>query len=113
MKTTTMSSPKNIHLLKEYIKTLIATEVVFPGIPPRQWGSEFSQSELNAIYFGLKFVIRKAHPLQDMVMIMAFEQIEESEPLELHWFLSDHWRELSTILRLYPNLVDSYLASMN
>ncbi|MVM28856.1 hypothetical protein GO755_02340 [Spirosoma sp. HMF4905] len=108
-----MSAPKNIYLLKEYIKTLIATEIVFPGILPRQWGTAFSQSELNAIYFGLKFVVKKAHPLRDINMISAFEWVEESEPLGLHWFLSDYWRELVSILRLYPDWADSYLTSMN
>ncbi|QDK79584.1 hypothetical protein EXU85_13615 [Spirosoma sp. KCTC 42546] len=106
-----MASPINIHLLKEYIKTFIATEVVFPGIPPRQWGAEFSRLELNAIYSGLRFVIKKAHPLQDRAMLAAFEQIDESESLNLHWFLYDYWREVVTILGLYPNLADSYLTS--
>ncbi|GAB4023878.1 hypothetical protein EXU85_13505 [Spirosoma sp. KCTC 42546] len=106
-----MASPINIHLLKEYIKTFIATEVVFPGIPPRQWGAEFSRSELNAIYVGLKFVIKKAHPLQDRAMIAAFEQIDESESLNLHWFLYDYWREVVIILGLYPNLGDSHPSS--
>jgi hypothetical protein len=106
-----MSSPKNVHLLKEYIKTFIATEVVFPGIPPRKWGVEFSHSELNAIYSGLQFVIRKAHPLQDKAMIAAFEQIDESMLLDLHWFLYDYWREVVFILGLYPTLGDNCLTS--
>ncbi|QMW04532.1 hypothetical protein [Spirosoma foliorum] len=103
-----MSSPKNVHLVKEYIKTFIATDVVFPGTPPRKWGVEFSRSELNAIYSGLKFVIRKAHPLQDRAMISAFEEIHESVPMDLHWFLYDYWREVVFILDLYPDLGDSY-----
>ncbi|MVM28469.1 hypothetical protein GO755_00390 [Spirosoma sp. HMF4905] len=108
-----MYLPKNIYLLQEYIKTFIATQVVFPGILPRQWGSQFSQLELNAIHAGLKFVVKKAHPLQDRSMILAFEQIQESESLSLHWFLCDYWRELVIILKLYPNLGDGYLAQWN
>lgn len=106
-----MTSPININLLKEYIKTFIATEVVFPGVAPRQWGAEFSASELKAIYTGLKFVIRKAHPLQDRAMIAAFEQIDASESTNLHWFLYDYWREVVVILRLFPNLADNYPTS--
>ena len=108
-----MTSPINIHLLKEYIKTFIATEVVFPGIPPRQWGTEFTRLELDAIYSGLRSVIKKAHPLQDRAMISAFEQTEESASTNLHWFLCDYWREVVVILRLYPNLADSLPANMN
>lgn len=96
-----MSSPKNIHLLKEYIKTFIATEVVFPGIPPRQWGVTFSHSELAAIYNGLNVVIRKVHPLQERAMIAAFEQIDALKPMDLHWFLSDYWREIVAILSIH------------
>ncbi|MVM34119.1 hypothetical protein GO755_29065 [Spirosoma sp. HMF4905] len=106
-----MSSPKNVQLLKEYIKTFIATEVVFPGIPPRQWGVAFSPSELNEVYTGLKFVIRKAHPLQDSAMIAAFEQIEASKSLDLHWFLYDYWREVVVIFEFYPNLGEHYPTS--
>lgn len=113
MKTFTISSPKTIHLLKEYIKTFIATEVVFPGVPPRQWGVAFSPSELNAIYAGLKFVIRKTHPLQDKAMIAAFDQIDESKALDLHWFLYDYWHEVVTILGFYPNLGNNYLSITN
>ncbi|MVM40389.1 hypothetical protein GO730_26580 [Spirosoma sp. HMF3257] len=113
MQTIAMVSSKNIYLLKEYIKTFLATEIVFPGILPRQWGTDFTCSELDAIYFALKFVIRKAHPLQDRSMILAFEEMEEFDDLNLHWFLSDHWRELVIILNLYPNLGDTYLASLN
>ncbi|GAB4020109.1 hypothetical protein EXU85_24605 [Spirosoma sp. KCTC 42546] len=112
MKTFTISSPKNIHLLKEYIKTFIATEVVFPGVLPRQWGVAFSPSELNAMYAGLKFVIRKAHPLQDKAMIAAFEQIQEAKALDLHWFLYDYWHEVVAILGFYPNLGTNYLFIM-
>ncbi|GAB4020154.1 hypothetical protein GCM10028808_60350 [Spirosoma migulaei] len=104
---------KNIHLLQEYIKTFFATQVVFPGILPRQWGTPFSQSELSAIHFGLKFILDKAHPLQDRSMILAYDQIQETESLDLHWFLSDYWRELSILLKLYPSLGESYLANNN
>ncbi|GAB4023656.1 hypothetical protein GCM10028808_74540 [Spirosoma migulaei] len=113
MKAIAMSPHKNIYLLKEYIKTFLATEIVFPGILPRQWGTDFTRSELDGIYFALKFVIHKAHPLQDRPMILAFEQMDELDNLNLHWFLSDYWRELVVILRLYPNFGDSYLASLN
>lgn len=103
-----MCSSKNVYLLKEYIKTFMATDVVFPGIPPRKWGVDFNRFELNAIYMGLKCVIGKAHPLQDRVMILAFERMDESEWLDLRWFLSDYWREVVFILSLFPNLGASY-----
>jgi len=106
-----MASPINIHLLKEYIKTSIATEVVFPFILPRQWGAEFSRSELNAIYVGLKCVIKKAHPLQDMDMIAAFEEVDASTSSNLHWFLYGYWRNVVAILQMYPNLSDTYPSS--
>ncbi|MVM36213.1 hypothetical protein GO755_39755 [Spirosoma sp. HMF4905] len=107
-----MPLQKNIYLLKEYIKTLIATEVIFPGVLPRSLGHEFSPSEHEAIYFALKFVIRKAHPHQDSDMINAFGQIDDPTT-EIHWFLSDYWRDLVALLVQYPDLADDYLSNLN
>ncbi|MVM32488.1 hypothetical protein GO755_20770 [Spirosoma sp. HMF4905] len=99
-------------MLKEFIKTLVATEVVFPGVLPRGLGHEFSSSEIDAIYFGLKFIIPKAHPFQNRDMIDAFEQIDDPT-MEIHWFLSDYWQTIVAILTSYPDLADDYLSHMN
>lgn len=113
MYTTVMTHLKNIQLLKEYIKTLIATEVVFPGILPRRWGNEFSRSELTAIYIGIKLILNMAHPLRDIDMLDAFSQIDESEPIGMHWFLCEYWEDLVPLLGLYPNSETNYLSSLN
>ena len=113
MYTTVMNHQKNIQLLKEYIKTLLATDVIFPGIMPRRWGNEFARSELNAIYLGLSYILNKAHPLRDIDMLAAFAQIDASEPIAMHWFLCEHWEDLVPILALYPDSATNYLASLN
>ncbi|MVM30153.1 hypothetical protein GO755_08915 [Spirosoma sp. HMF4905] len=92
----------NINLLKEYIKTLIATEVVFPGIVPRQWGNEFTRLELQVIHSTLKFVLRTANNTQNpKALIDAVRQVEKPD-LNLHWFLCDHWEAIVSILIKYP-----------
>lgn len=113
MYTTVMTYQQTIQLLKEYIKTLIATEVVFPGILPRRWGNEFSQAELMAIYLGLKLILNKAHPLRDIAMIDDFGQIEESGPIAMHWFLCEYWEDLVPLLELYPDSGTDYFPSLN
>ncbi|WP_460954315.1 hypothetical protein [Spirosoma litoris] len=108
-----MGYSHNIYLLKEYIKTFIATDFVFPGILPRQWGHEFTSSELKGIYFGLNFVLLKAHPLQDIDMIDAFNYVEESNLATLHWFLCDYWETIVVLLKFYPDLGEEYLTNLN
>ncbi|GAB2579507.1 hypothetical protein [Spirosoma areae] len=92
-----MVNPTTTDLLKEYIKTLLATEVVFPGILPRQWGHEFSQTELEAVYFGLKFVLERANRKTPKVLLEEFNKIEEAN-IQLHWFLQDHWEEIVKLM---------------
>ena len=92
-------------LLKEYIKTLIATEVVFPGLLPRQWGKEFSKAELQAIYLGLKFVINTANPQIRKALILEFMSVDEST---LHWFLCNFWRDIVDMMKEEPILSDHY-----
>ncbi|GAB4043406.1 hypothetical protein [Spirosoma litoris] len=108
-----MSQSKNIYLLEEYIKTLIVTEVVLPGIVPRRWGHEFCRSELKGIYGGLKFVIKRACPLLDSHMVETFEQIEESNPIAMHWFLCAYWEKLVVLLAFYTHLEKCYQANLN
>lgn len=91
----------NTDLLKEYIKTLIATDVVFPGIMPRQWGNEFNRMELQAIRFTLKFVLKTADPKTRNVLAEAFKKVEEHD-VSLHWFLCDFWEVIVPILLKYP-----------
>ena len=108
MKTYALSSPETIYLLKEYIKTFIATEVVFPHVLPRHWGQPFSPLELEAVYAGVKFIVSKAHPLQDGDLIETFSLIDRQDSLQLNWFLAEYWREVEAILQLYPTLTDGY-----
>ncbi|GAB4009776.1 hypothetical protein GCM10028808_19230 [Spirosoma migulaei] len=91
----------NPDLLKEYIKTLIATDVVFPGILPRQWGNDFNRVELQVIHFTLKFILKTADPKTKKVLIEAFKKVEEHD-LSLHWFLCDFWEAIVPILIKYP-----------
>ncbi|WP_460916055.1 hypothetical protein, partial [Spirosoma areae] len=94
----------NTDLLKEYIKTLHATEVVFPRILPRQWGNEFRQTELQAIYFGLKFVLKGANRKTQKGLIEEFTKVEEPD-IQLHWFLRDHWKEVVALMTKKSNQV--------
>ncbi|GAB4023419.1 hypothetical protein GCM10028808_73820 [Spirosoma migulaei] len=103
---------KNIYLLKEYIKTLVTTEVVFPGVVPRSLEHEFSHFELEAIYFGLTFVIKKAPPNLDDEMIAAFEQIDDPQ-MNIHWFLIDYWQKIVPLLAEYPDPAEEYLSGVN
>ena len=97
-----MARQINVDLLKEYIKTLIAAEVIFPGILPRQWGNEFSRTELQAIHFTLKFVLKTADdPQTRESLAKAYKQVEEPD-LNLHWFLCDFWEDIVPLLIKYP-----------
>ncbi|MVM32457.1 hypothetical protein GO755_20600 [Spirosoma sp. HMF4905] len=97
-----MTTPSNAYLLKEYIKTLLATEVVFPGILPRRWGNEFTRAELQAIYFGLAFVIKTADPITQRTLIDDFCRVQGPN-LKLHWFLGAYWRDIVQLLKDYPD----------
>lgn len=98
-----MYQQTNTDLLKEYIKTLIASEVVFPGILPRQWGREFSRMELHTIYFTLAFVVRTADPVRHELLLTEFMRIGESDH-NVHWFLCEFWRDLTPLLSQYPSM---------
>ncbi|MVM38883.1 hypothetical protein GO730_17280 [Spirosoma sp. HMF3257] len=48
-------------------------------------------------------------------MIAAFEQIDALKPVDLHWFLSDYWREIVAILSIHftSNGVKGYQFNLN
>lgn len=98
-----MDNPINVDLLKEYIKTLIASEVVFPGTLPRQWGKEFSKAELKDINLGLKMILRMADPGTDKDLIREFRRVDESGTY-IHWFLCNNWRKIVQLMAEYPYL---------
>ncbi|MVM28522.1 hypothetical protein GO755_00660 [Spirosoma sp. HMF4905] len=95
-----MNTQANTNLLKEYIKTLVATEVDFPGILPRQWGNEFSRSELVAIHFTLKFVLETDKLKTGAVLLREFKNVNYTA-MNLHWFLCDFWPEIVPLLTVY------------
>ncbi|GAB2582279.1 hypothetical protein [Spirosoma areae] len=92
-----MVDPENTDLLKEYIMTLLATEEVFPGIPHRQWGNEFTKTELQAIYSGLKFVLEEANRKTHKELLKEFIKIDEPN-MQLRWFLHNHWEDIVKLM---------------
>ncbi|GAB4025106.1 hypothetical protein [Spirosoma gilvum] len=92
-----MNTKTNVSLLKEYIKTLVATEVEFPGVKARSWGNEFSRTELSAIYFTLKFVLKTADPKTKAILLDAFRTVNHPG-MNMHWFLCDFWPEIVPLL---------------
>lgn len=98
-----MDNQINIDLLKEYIKTLIASEVVFPGTLPRQWGKEFTKAELEDINLGLKIILRMADPSLDKTLLQEFKRVDESGTYT-HWFLYNNWRKVVQLMGEYPYL---------
>ena len=94
---TTMKTKTNVSLLKEYIKTLVATEVEFPGVMPREWGNEFTRNELSALYFTLKFVLKSAEPKTRLILMDAFKNVHHPG-MNMHWFLCDFWPEIAPLL---------------
>lgn len=98
-----MANQINVDLLKEYIKTLIASEVVFPGTLPRQWGKEFSKDELEDINLGLKLILRMADPSIDKDLLREFKRVDASGTY-IHWFLCNHWRKIVQLMAEYPYL---------
>ncbi|QMW04560.1 hypothetical protein [Spirosoma foliorum] len=88
-----MNSQTNTGLLKEYIKTLIATEVEFPGVLPRGWGNEFSRSELDSIHYTLSFVLTTASPQTASSLLFAFRGTNNT-----HWILCNYWPEIVPLL---------------
>lgn len=92
-----MNRKANTTLLKEYIKTLVVTEVDFPGIQPRKWGNEFSRTELQAIHFTLKFVLKTASPKIAPILLNAFKDVDHPG-MNMHWFLCDFWPEIVPLL---------------
>jgi hypothetical protein len=98
-----MDNQINIDLLKEYIKTLIADEVVFPGTLPRKWGKEFSKAELEDINLGLKMILKVADPGLDKALLREFKRVDESGAY-IHWFLYNNWRKVVQLMGEYPYL---------
>jgi hypothetical protein len=92
-----MNSQTNTVLLKEYIKTLIAAEVEFPGILPRSWGNEFSRSELEAIRFTLSFVLKTATPQADPSLLGICKSANMSDT-NMHWVLCNFWPQIVPLL---------------
>ena len=95
-----MNTQTNVRLLKEYIKTLVATEVDFPGVLPRSWGNEFSRKELTAIYFTLKFVLQSANVKTQAPLMKAFRSVHDPG-MNMHWFLCDFSTEIIPLLTKY------------
>ena len=96
-----MATQTNVDLLKEYIKTLFASDVIFPGILPRKWGQEFSKPELTAIYLVLKFLLKTANPETHRLLINEFRRIEDPST-HLHWFLGNFWQQIIDLLNMHP-----------
>lgn len=102
-----MDNQINIDLLKEYIKTLIASEVVFPGTLPRKWGKEFTKAELEDINLGLKMILRMADPTVDKALLREFKRVDESGAY-IHWFLYNNWRKVVQLMGDYPYLTTRF-----
>ena len=97
-------------LLKEYIKTMVASRPIFPGILPRKWEKGFSDAELHEIYQSLKSVIKLANPYTQESLIREFESFDYS-PQYLRWYLDRFWREVVDLMTAEPTLADRYPAS--
>ncbi|GAB4038836.1 hypothetical protein [Spirosoma gilvum] len=95
-----MTVTTNVDLLKEYIKTLIATEIVFPGVLPRKWGTTFSSDELEAIYLCLNTIIQMADPITYAGLIEEFAQVNDKS--YLHGFLCSYWRSIVRLVNDLP-----------
>ncbi len=99
-------------LLKEYVKTLTASKCVLPGVSPRQWGKEFSKSELDSIYSCLRFLIKTANPTVGRVLIDDFREIGKPS-MYLHWFVFRHWQEIIQLLVVHPTLSSRHQLSVH
>ncbi|WP_020601897.1 hypothetical protein [Spirosoma spitsbergense] len=84
-------------LLKEYIKSLVATQRIFPNIIPRPFGKDYTRSELNTIYQALKTALERPHPAINKQLVLDFKKIGTPKRY-LHWFLGRHWEALVDIL---------------
>jgi hypothetical protein len=95
--TTIPQTSAPLTLLKEYIKSVVATQRIFPDIVPRPLGKNYTRSELNTIYHALKIVLETPHPAISTQLWADFKQI--GSPMRyLHWFLCRHWEALVEIL---------------
>lgn len=84
-------------LLKEYIKSLVATQRIFPNIMPRPFGKDYTRSELNTIHQALKTALETPHPAINKQLVLDFKKIGTPKRY-LHWFLGRHWEALVDIL---------------
>lgn len=107
-----MATQPNIELLKQYIKTLIAPDAIFPGIAPRQFENEFSRTELEAIYFCLTFVVKQANPVNHQALISGFKRVHKPN-LAMHWFLRAFWRQLVSIIYIHSFQTKHFYLPMN
>ena len=103
---------RQTELLKEYVKTLAASECVLPGVGPRQWGKEFSRSELDSIYSCLKFLLKTANPAVEKVLIDDFREIGKPG-MYLHWFVFRHWQDIIQLLVTHPTLSSRHQLSVH
>ncbi|WP_020595794.1 hypothetical protein [Spirosoma panaciterrae] len=87
----------SFELLKQYIKTLVAIDNVFPDVFPRQYGHEFSRAELQAIYYSLFLLMHRANSETNQLMLARFHALNEPY-INLHWFLFDFWQELVPLI---------------
>ncbi|WP_080056325.1 hypothetical protein [Spirosoma aerolatum] len=86
-----------LELLKQYIKTLVANNNMFPDVFPRPYGHEFSRAELQAIYYSLFLIMNRANSETNRLMIARFQTLDEPY-IHLHWFLFDFWQELVPLI---------------
>ncbi|MBN8824392.1 hypothetical protein [Spirosoma sp.] len=86
-----------VALLKQYIKTLVANDSIFPDVIPRQYGHEFSRAELQAIYYSLFLIMDRAKSESNQLLMARFKTLDEPY-INLHWFLFDFWQELVPLI---------------
>ncbi len=103
---------RQTELLKEYVKTLASTECVLPGVSPRQWGKEFSKSELDSIYSCLKFLLKTANPAVEKDLVDNFREIGKPG-MYLHWFVFRHCQEIMQLLVVHPTLSSRHQLSVH
>ncbi|GAB4019209.1 hypothetical protein GCM10028808_56180 [Spirosoma migulaei] len=90
-----MHSQPKVDLLKEYIKTHIATQIVFPGVVPRRWGQNYTSMEIACLYQHLAYVVETANLATNQRLVEEFARLD---PNHIHWFLGEFWRELVPLI---------------
>ena len=103
---------RQTELLKEYVKTLAASECILPGVSSRQWGKEFSRAELDSIYSCLMYLLKTANPAVEKVLIDDFREIGKPG-MYLHWFVFRHWQAIIQLLTTHPTLSSRHQLSLH